>query len=258
MDKYEVFKKQIYKLTNIDLGSYKEKQMKRRINSLIKRNNFRNYDNYFKALKNDNNLLDEFLNYLTINVSEFFRNPEQWKVLEDYILPKLIKSKGKNIKVWSSACSTGEEPYTLVMILSKYLNLQDVKVLATDIDNNAINNAKVGVYDEKSLKNVPSNFKSKYFTKLGRKFKIDNSIKQCVKFKKHNLLEDDYPTNLDLIICRNVMIYFTEEAKNKLYKKFNKSLADDGIFFVGSTEQIILPERYNFRPIKTFFYKKVK
>lgn len=255
MDKYEAFKNQVYSLVGIDLSSYKEKQMKRRIQSLITRNKFVDFDDYFDGLKRDKKLYDEFTNYLTINVSEFYRNPAQWNVLEKEILPELIK-KNKNINIWSSACSTGEEPYSLVMLLTKFFDLKDIKVLATDIDLGAIEKAKLGMYSEKSLQYLPDEFKSKYFERLGSSFKINSKIKNCVQFKQMNLLKDAFPHNCDLILCRNVLIYFTEEAKNDIYIKFNSSLKEDGILFVGSTEQIIMPERYNFKSVKTFYYKK--
>lgn len=255
MEKYEDFKKNVYKLTGLDLSSYKEKQMKRRINSLVKRNSFNDFDDYFIGIKNDKNLFDEFINYLTINVSEFFRNPNQWEVLEKEILPSL-KKNNRSLRVWSSACSTGEEPYSLVMLLSKFYPLKNIKILATDIDIGAISKAKMGIYTEKSIKNVPIEFKNKYFDKIGNSFKISDLIKNCVEFKELNLLSDEYPKENHLILCRNVMIYFTEEAKTKMYMKFYTSLSDSGIFFVGSTEQIILSNRYKLKPVKTFFYKK--
>ncbi|KNF07448.1 chemotaxis protein methyltransferase CheR [Gottschalkia purinilytica] len=255
MDKYEAFKKNIYSLTNINLSCYKEKQMKRRIESLISRNGYKNFDDYYIALKKDKKLFNEFINYLTINVSEFYRNPAQWMCLEKDILPNLIK-KYKKLTIWSSACSTGEEPYSLVMLLSKFYNLKDVKIIATDIDAGAIEKAKLGVYSEKSLQNLPNDFKLKYFDKIGMSYKIKEDIKSCVDFKKLNLLEDRYPMDCHIILCRNVLIYFTEETKNIIYKKFHDSLSKDGILFVGSTEQIIMPDRYNLKSTKMFFYQK--
>ncbi|MTI48144.1 CheR family methyltransferase [Sporosalibacterium faouarense] len=255
MDKYEIFKDNVYKLIGINLSCYKEKQMKRRINSLIGRNNYSDFDDYFKGLKTDEKLLSEFVNYLTINVSEFYRNPSQWEVIEKEIIPVSIE-KHSNLKIWSSACSTGEEPYSMVMLLSKFFPLNKIKILATDIDKGAIEKAKIGVYNEKSVQNLPKEFVSKYFKRIGNTYKIDDSIKKCVEFKELNLLEDNYPRNTDLILCRNVMIYFTEEAKNIMYKKFYDSLNKEGILFVGSTEQIILPDRFNLKSVRTFFYKK--
>lgn len=255
MEKYEQFKKDVYKLININLSCYKEKQMKRRINSLISRNNYDGYDDYLSDLKKDEKLLEEFVNYLTINVSEFYRNFSQWQVLENQVIPSLLENNEK-INIWSSACSTGEEPYSMVMLLTKFFPINKIKILATDIDQGAINKANVGVYNEKSIQNLPDEFVKKYFEKIGNSYKISETIKKCVQFKKINLLEDSYPKNIDLILCRNVMIYFTDDAKNKIYKKFYDSLNKDGILFVGSTEQIILPDRFNLKSVKTFFYKK--
>lgn len=255
MDKYEWFKKQVYYLIGIDLSSYKEKQMKRRIQSLLSRNKYKDFGDYLEGLKKNSVLLDEFINYLTINVSEFFRNPMQWEVLEKEILPELIKNN-KKLNIWSSACSTGEEPYTLVMLLSRYFNLKDIRILATDIDLGAIEKAKAGIYNEKSLQNVPNDLRIKYFEKVGNSYKIHRSIKDCVQFKRIDLLQDKYPNNCDLILCRNVLIYFTEDAKVKIYNNFHDSLSNYGVLFVGSTEQIIMPEKYNLKSVRTFFYKR--
>lgn len=256
MNSYEEFKIKILNFLNIDLSSYKEKQMKRRINFLVEKNGFKGFNEYFEGIKKNSKLLNEFLNYITINVSEFYRNPAQWNILENDILPNLI-NKNNKLSVWSSACSTGEEPYSLVMLLSKYYNLDDIQILATDLDLEVLNKAKKGIYTEKNIKNLPSTFIHKYFKKSGNNFIIDDKIKSRVIFKKIDLIRDNYPKGMDLILCRNVMIYFTDDAKLKMYKKFYDSLNDDGILFVGSTEQIILPERYNFKPVKTFFYKKI-
>lgn len=254
LDNYEGFKKKVLKLTGIDLSSYKERQMRRRIDSLIRRNNYDDYDKYFKTLTQNSDLYNEFINYLTINVSEFYRNPEQWKVLEKEIIPEILMHN-KKPKIWSAACSTGEEPYSLTMMMSRYVDLNNFKIMATDIDDSAISKAKKGIYTSKSLENLPKDFIDSFFIKSGDYYKISERITNCVQFKHHNLLEDRYPENCDLIVCRNVMIYFTEEAKMVMYHNFRKSLSNIGVLFVGSTEQIILPHRYNLESVRTFFYK---
>ncbi len=254
---YEGFKSKVLKLTGIDLSSYKERQMRRRIDSLIKRNNYDDYDEYFKALTQNAKLYDEFINYLTINVSEFYRNPGQWDILEKEVFPYLLKNN-KRLKIWSAACSTGEEPYSLVMLLSRFMDLSNIKIVATDIDDGAVAKAKIGLYAPKSLEGLPAEFVSKFFDKEGDYYKIKDIIKKCVEFKKHNLLKDKYVDNCDLIVCRNVMIYFTEEAKAEIYQKFRDSLTGHGVLFVGSTEQIIMPQRYKLEPMKTFFYKRTE
>lgn len=257
VDNYETFKDQIYRLTKINLDSYKERQMKRRIDALIAKHKFSSYCNFVDALKKDTVLFDEFINYLTINVSEFYRNPEQWNLLENEILPYLFQKFGNNLKIWSAACSTGDEPYSLVMLLSKFIPLSRIKVLATDIDAQVLDKARLGLYNIKSLKGLPEEFIKKYFKEVNEKtYQISDSIKACVEFKQHNLLLDSYPSNCDLIVCRNVLIYFTEEAKDNIYKNFNLALKNDAILFVGSTEQIIQPQNLNFTSYKSFFYKK--
>ncbi|MCI8356716.1 MAG: protein-glutamate O-methyltransferase CheR [Lachnospiraceae bacterium] len=253
---YEYFKKAVLDLTKIDLDAYKEKQMKRRIDTLIAKNKITGYDNYVAALKKDNRLFEEFVNYLTINVSEFYRNPEQWQIMDREIIPDLIKRFGKNLKIWSAACSTGDEPYSLVMALSKHLPLNQIKIYATDLDKQVIAKAKTGLYVEKSIAGVPDEFKKKYFTKVGPSYQISNEIKARVEFKEHNLLKDAYPTDYHLIVCRNVLIYFTEEAKDEVFRKFQKSLKSGGFLFIGSTEQIINHREIGFERRNSFFYEK--
>ncbi|MFS0863556.1 CheR family methyltransferase [Fredinandcohnia sp. 179-A 10B2 NHS] len=252
---YQKFILQIKKKNGIDLALYKEAQMMRRLTSLYEKKGFRSFIEYFKAIDSSPELLNEFLDRMTINVSEFYRNAKRWEVLENKILPNILQ-ENKSIKVWSAACSAGEEPYTLAMILSKYVPLHKLTVLATDIDDNILARAKTGIYPERSLQEVPPEMKRKFFTQEGTFFKVNDEIKKAVTFKKHNLLADPFGANFDLIVCRNVLIYFTEDAKNLVYTKFSNALNKNGIFFVGSTEQIFNPGTYGLESEDTFFYRK--
>ncbi len=256
LDNYELFKKEVYKLTKIDLNCYKEKQMRRRIDTLATKNKATSYEEYVQMLRTNKELFEQFVNFLTINVSEFYRNPDQWKLLDETVIPKLVKDHGKSLKVWSAACSTGDEPYSLVMALSKHLPLTSIRILATDIDKQVIEQAKAGLYSEKSIANVPDEFKKKYFTKVGSSYQISEDIKKCVTFKEHNLLLDAYPTDYDLILCRNVVIYFTDEAKDEIYHKFYKTLKDKGVLFIGSTEQITNYKEIGFQRLSSFYFEK--
>ena len=238
---YENFKTAVFQLTKIDLNAYKERQMKRRIDSLITKNGFKGYEDYIKALKTDREKFEEFVTYLTINVSEFYRNPEQWKLLDETIIPDLITKFGKNLKVWSAACSTGDEPYSLVMALSRHIPLNMIRVYATDLDKQVIAKAKVGLYGEKSIASVPDDFKRKYFTKVGPSYQISDEIKARVEFKE-----------------QNVLIYFTEEAKDEVFRKFYSSLAPGGVLFIGSTEQIINHREMGYERKNSFFYEHPK
>lgn len=253
---YEKFKAAVLRMTGIDLSAYKENQMKRRINTLIDKHKISGYDEFVSALKTNKDLFEEFVNYLTINVSEFYRNTDQWELMDKVFIPELISKFGKNLKIWSAACSTGDEPYSLVMALSRHIPLSQIKIYATDLDKQVIAQAKTGLYAEKSLTGVPSDLKEKYFTKVGNSYQISNEIKSRVEFKEHNLLKDEYPKNYHFIVCRNVLIYFTEEAKADIFARFGKSLCDGGIFFIGSTEQIMNHRQYGFERRNSFYYEK--
>ena len=256
MNGYEDFKKDILVLTKIDLNSYKEKQMKRRIDTLISKNRITSYKDYVALIKKDKEKFEQFVNFLTINVSEFYCNAEQWVILDKEVFPALIKKFGKSLKVWSAACSTGDEPYSLVMALSKHIPIKQIKIIATDIDKQVLDKARMGLYNEKSIAAVPAEFKSKYFTKIGSSYQISDEIKRQVEFKEHNLLKDPYPSGCHLIVCRNVLIYFTEEAKEEIYKKFNAALTSEGILFIGSTEQIMNYKELNYQRNQAFFFQK--
>lgn len=252
---YEIFISKIYEKTGINLSLYKEAQMKRRLTSLYQKKGFSSFQDFYQGLDKDRQLLNEFLDRMTINVSEFYRNAKRWEVLDQTILPELL-SKNPNPKIWSAACSTGEEPYTLSMVLSKHIPLSRIQILATDIDENVLAKARHGVYSERALNEAPKDMVNKFFKKEGPYYTVADEIKRTVTFKKQNLLADRYDGPFDLIVCRNVLIYFTEDAKESIYHKFSSALRQGGILFVGSTEQIFNPGTYDFETAETFFYRK--
>ncbi|MBR6155965.1 MAG: protein-glutamate O-methyltransferase CheR [Lachnospiraceae bacterium] len=275
---YEYLKKQVLSITKVDLNAYKEAQMKRRIDQLITKKGLTDYPSYINLLKTDRDALEEFLNHFTINVSEFYRNPDQWEFMDKTVIPLLIRRFGKNLKIWSAACSTGDEPYSLVMALSKYIPINQVRIYATDIDKTILAKAKRGIYDEKSLAGVPKEFRDKYFRKLTGKdmdaiemigdsdpvatlktaYAISDEIKSRVTFKQANLLEaKDYPKDYHMIVCRNVLIYFTEEAKDEVFRRFHDSLLHEGILFIGSTEQITGYQDMHYGRKNSFFYERL-
>lgn len=256
LNDYESFKKQVLAMTGIDLSAYKEKQMKRRIDALISKYQAADYDSFVSLLKRDREVYETFVGYLTINVSEFYRNPDQWKFMDDVVIPELIHKFGTNLKIWSAACSTGDEPYSLVMALSRHIPINQITITATDIDKQILAKAKVGIYGEKSLAAVPVDLKKKYFEKIGDAYKISDEIKSRVVFRQHNLLADTYPKDYHMIVCRNVLIYFTEEAKDEVFQRFCHSLVPGGILFIGNTEQIITYKEMGYERKSSFFYCK--
>ncbi|API90407.1 MULTISPECIES: CheR family methyltransferase [Virgibacillus] len=256
MDKdYTQFIAKVKTKLGIDLHLYKETQMKRRLTSLRNKRGYKDFASYYRALGQDKRLLNEFVDRLTINVSEFYRNPIRWEVLQTSVLPKLVEQSP--FTIWSAACSTGEEPYSVAMMLAEHFPNASYRIIATDIDEAALDKAKQGIYQKQALKDLPEKFITKYFTDQQGLYYLSPSIKQRVTFRKHNLLADTYPNNIDLIICRNVLIYFTDEAKEEIYQRFSQALNKNGVLFVGSTEQIFHPEKYQLRLLDTFFYQKV-
>ena len=253
---YEVFKSAVLQLTKIDLNAYKESQMKRRIDTLIAKHGYKGYEDYVGALQTNRERFEEFITYLTINVSEFYRDPPQWDYLDKCIIPGLIRRFGRNLKIWSAACSTGDEPYSLVMALSKHIPLHMIRIVATDLDRQVIEKAKVGLYSEKSIAAVPVGFKNKYFTKIGLSYRISDEIKSRVEFREQNLLRDVYPAGCHLIVCRNVMIYFTETVKDQIYRKFFQSLVLGGLLFVGASEQIMNHKEIGYFRKSAFYYQR--
>ena len=255
-DTYESFKREFLRLSGLDLNSYNEKQMKRRIDAFIDRSDYNSYYDFIKGMRQDLSLFHSFISYLTINVSSFFRNPEQWKVFEELIIPRL-KSKRKTVHLWSAACSRGEEAYSLAMSLTGNAFPSKYDILATDFDETVLSDAKNAIYTESDIKTIPEHFKNKYVFERDGKYMLRGSITGNVTFKRHDLLSKIYPTGFDFIACRNVTIYFTDDAKDYIYKKLSDSLVKDGVLFIGSTEQIKHPENYGFERLKSFFYVKV-
>lgn len=254
MDIYE-FEKWVFKNFKINLSAYKSNQLHRRINSLMSRVGVNSFEEYTKLLLKDEEQRQKFMDFITINVTEFFRNPDLFDELTKKI-EKEILPNNKALKVWSAACSNGSEPYSLAMILDSLEPLGKCKITATDLDNTILNRAKTGEYQEAEIKNIKPEYIKKYFTKQNDKYVISSKIKSMVNFKKHDLILDDYDKGFDIIVCRNVVIYFNNDIKNNIYKKFHDSLKPGGLLFVGATESIYNYKEMGFEKSSTFIYRK--
>lgn len=252
---YEGFKHKVHAITGIDLSSYKQKQAERRINTLLRRLNVPSYEEYLKILEKDAKARKDFLNYFTINVTEFFRTPAKFTELEKVVIPQLLKTS-PTLKIWSAGCSTGAEVYSVAIILDEITKNTRHKLLASDIDDEMLKKAKEAVYAENEMNQVSPERKKKYFTVDGKNYILSNDIKSKVEFKIHDLLKDKYETGFDLILCRNVVIYFTEEAKDQLYRRFYDALKPGGILFVGGTERIPNYMDMGYKSFSPFFYQK--
>ncbi|AGF58343.1 chemotaxis protein methyltransferase CheR [Clostridium saccharoperbutylacetonicum] len=253
---FNEFHKWVHRELGINLSAYKPEQLNRRINSLMTRVGIKSLDEYTRAIKENPEQRQKFLDFITINVTEFFRNPELFQDLEKQISKELLPNN-PNLKIWSAACSIGCEPYTLGIILDRLTPNGRHNIIATDIDDTILSKAKIGEYTQNEIKGVNNTDLSKYFSTKDDKYYIMPKIKNMVTFKKHDLILDNYENGFDLIVCRNVVIYFNNDIKQEIYKKFSNSLKKGGLLFVGATESIYNYRDYGFEKASTFIYKKL-
>lgn len=254
---YIFFKRKIAALLGLDLNNYKSPQMQRRIKSYLLRSGYPNWPSYFRAMKDDRAELNKLKDYLTINVSAFFRDPKKFTHLQDTILPMLLKGRPK-LRIWSAGCSRGHEPYSIAIMLSQMTNLyRKHYILATDIDQSALKFVQNGgPYSPDDIVNVSPDILERYFKRDGENYHVIESIRKKITCNSHNLLDDSFGNGYDLIICRNVVIYFTAEAKNSLYQRFYDALRPGGIFFVGGTEIITKSTEIGFESLGNSFYRR--
>lgn len=253
---YTEFTKWACRDLKIDLTAYKEEQLERRLKGLLTRKKIKDYAELKKMLITDLNERKGFLEFITINVTEFFRNPELFAEFKNVIKQDLSKNN-RGLKIWSAACSNGSEPYTIAMILKEISSSSRHDILATDIDPAILAKAKSGEYTELEVKSVDSSYKAKHFLNEGKKYKVKPDIMSMVRFKQHDLIADTYESNLDIIVCRNVVIYFKNETKDKIFEKFSKSLKSGGLLFIGATESIYNYKSFGFEKVTTFIYRKI-
>lgn len=252
---YEHFRRKLKARTGIDLASYKSQQMLRRLRSYLRRVGAADFLALAAMIERDDEALESLKNFLTINVTEFFRNPERFADLETRVLPELIARFG-TLTIWSAGCSTGAEPYSVSILLEEIDPAGSHRILATDIDAQALAAAVAGVYPEDKLREV-SRRRRRFFRPVGEGvWRIDPVIQKRVSFRQHDLLADPYPQGVHLILCRNVVIYFTDEAKERVFRGFGRSLVPGGYLMVGSTESIFNAADYGLRSAGAFLYQK--
>jgi chemotaxis protein methyltransferase CheR len=264
---YIQFKAKIFQKTGIDLNLYKQAQMHRRLFNMVERANLKTFMEYFALIERDENEYASFLDRMTINVSELFRNPEKWQELREKILPPMLE-RGAPLKVWSAGCSYGAEPYSLTILLDQIAPEMRHTIHATDLDRKILAKAMEGRFTPSDVKNLNEALLQKYFLPLGDmtrndpaseflpRWQVKPEIRARVHFRSHNLLADSFEADYDLICCRNVVIYFTDEAKNKLYERFAQSLKPGGVLFVGGTERIFQFREIGFDSPYPFFYRR--
>lgn len=256
---YTQIKASVKHRLKIDLEDYKDEQMKRRLDSWLVRTRANTWDDYFNLLSNNSDELEKFRNYLTINVTEFFRDANRWNALRDEVLPYLLKNPAENngLKLWSAGCSIGAEAYSLAMLMAETAPFRKYSLLATDLDRGALHKARSrGPYAQDDIQNLSLEQRQKYITTL-TPYYVSENLQRNIRFEEQNLLAANFESDFDLIICRNVVIYFTAEAKDKLYAKFCAALRPGGVLFMGGTEIISGSIKYGLQNFGVSFYKKI-
>lgn len=243
----------MFKKSGLDLNLYKANQLQRRIVQMAIAKNAKDLKGFWTMITTEKDGLTWFQDRLAINVSELFRNPEKWVELEKFVLPELL-ANNRRLKIWSAGCSYGAEAHSIACILAENFGTGHT-IVGTDIDQAALAQAKAGTFNQNDMRGVPQKYK-KYFEQNGDQWIASPEIKKFLNFKTGNLLADRFDSGFDLICCRNVVIYFTDEAKVELNKKFINALKPGGIFFVGGTERISNIENLNLTSKISFFYQK--
>lgn len=258
-DDLRLMREVVLKKTGIDLSCYKENQLRRRLQFIILRSGASDVSEYLRLLEENPRVLEDFKNRFTINVSEFFRNPERFRDLEEKILPDLLALGSWEVKIWSAGCSVGSEPYSLAILFEEKGLSRRYRVWATDLDEPALAKAESGQYSQEYLKNVPPPLQEKYFIKLTQNsYQVNPKLKRRIKFEKHDLLRDPVEDHFQLVVCRNVVIYFENEAKNQAFSKLSQALVPGGYLWIGSTERISSPADFGLQYVMPFFYRKVE
>lgn len=241
----------VYDKIGIQITDQKKTLLVGRLQKLLRAYKFKSFQEYYNYLTNEKSgkAISELANYISTNHTFFYREHEHFEFFYKYALPeieqKLKKSKIKDIRIWSAGCSSGEEPYTLIMLILEYFGKEyknyDAGILATDISEKALKYAIEGIYSDEKVSPLPDNFKNKYFTKNSDgTWKIADGVKKEVTFRKFNLISEVYPfkKQFDIIFCRNVMIYFDDKTREKLVEKFYNFTAPMGYFFIGHSETL--------------------
>lgn len=238
---FEFIRDLAYNQTGIVLPDRKKHMVYSRLCRRLRALKINDFKDYCQYLQREEEELGHFINALTTNLTSFFREKHHFHYLRDEVVPKWQKRGGKRLRVWSSACSTGEEPYSIAMTLAPFFpkNQWDLKILATDLDTNVLTKAENGIYPPENLESLPTSLVEQYFQRQGDMARVKDSIKEMVFFKQLNLL-DSWPMQgpFDAIFCRNVLIYFDNPTKQKIIHKFRQLLSDDGFLFIGHSETL--------------------
>ncbi len=228
-----------------DFTGYKRTSLARRIRKRMQTVKFEGYAEYRDFLESNAEEFQELFNTILINVTSFFRDIEAWTYLQTTVVPELIEKvgPGEEIRIWSAGCSSGEEAYSLAIIFAEQLGVEActtrVKIYGTDVDEEALREARAGVYPAKALERLPNEIRAKYFEPSGELFAFRRDLRRRVIFGRHDITRDAPISRVDLLACRNTLMYFNVEAQGKIIERFHFALNDGGYLFLGKAEMLL-------------------
>ncbi len=236
----------------VNCSGYRDEYLKRRFDIRLKATNTNTYGKYLVYVKKNPSELEKLLNDLAVNYTTFFRDSDVYRYLEYTLLP-LIFRNNLHVRIWSAGCATGEEPYSLAILVHKIwgknVGNPPVTIFASDIDREAMAKATQGRYQRKQLGTVGQHLIDQYFTCDGDFYTVKDFVKRIIHFQQFDLMKPSIHQNIDLILCRNVMIYFQKESQQKIHMMFYGSLKDGGYFVAGKSEILSGEPAERFKPI---------
>lgn len=250
----------------INLKAEKQMLVTGRLQNVLIENGITNFTDYYKYIQSDKTgkAVKTLVERITTNHTFFMREADHFYYFRDFVLPYLSRTvREKDLRIWSAGCSSGEEPYTLAMLIDDFLGnekkLWDAQILATDISSKVLSKAMRGVYPHEAIANLPSNWKLQHFHKVeGDQYTLNDKIKKEVVFRIFNLMDETFPfrKKFHVIFCRNVMIYFDEKTKMELVNKFYDHMEPGGFLFIGHSESLVRGET-KFRYVMPAVYRKL-
>jgi len=230
----------IYDSSSINFTDSNKSILESRLKERLKKLKLNSINEYYTLITTDEDELKNLLDSVTTNLTKFFRSLNHFNALHNFVLDDLkARKKEKHIKIWSAGCSTGEEPYSIAMVIKeKFDYTWNIKILASDISFNSLMKAKEGFYTPDRILGIPDNYLKKYLVEIGNGYYIKDEIKELVQFDYHNLKNESESKNFDIIFCRNVIIYFDAEAQEKTINQFYYSMNNYAYLFIGHSESL--------------------
>lgn len=257
---------QVRQKTGVDVQLYRTATLERRMSLRLAATRSKSYREYLAVLKKNPAEYKDFLQTLTIPVTDFFRDKDIYKNLKVRVLPAIINRaemlKRKRISIWSVGCSKGQEPYSLAMLLLKILGTRQAElrfaIQATDLNNTLLKKANAGAYTLPEVKSVPRTYLRDYFSKNGNMYHIKPSVRRLVKFRHQDLIREKPGGKFDLILCRNVLIFFKPRLRQNVLKNFHSSLCEKGILVLGTAESLNDKRLFHCLSPRDHFFQKVQ